>query len=106
MHMTYNLGWFDIRAYLKENFPEKESMVAEDKYQPESFGCGYIVYRINQKFIALNFDVREEQIFISESTSDSFDFRTSILLETLCLWEYSDKAIALDNVGQTLNRFV
>ncbi len=106
MHMAYKLSWFDIRAYLKEQFPQNESRVVEDKYQPESFGCGYIVYRINQKFISLNFDVREEQIFISESTGDSFDFRTSILLGTFCLWEYSDRVIALDNVGQTLNRFV
>ena len=106
MHMSYNLSWHDIRTYLKDQFPDIESKIMEEKYQSESFGNGYIIYGIGQKLICLNFDRHDEQIFLLESVDKNFNFRSSVLLETFCLWEYPNKIIALDNVRQSLKKFV
>jgi hypothetical protein len=104
--MSYNLSWHDIRLYLKNQSPDVESKIIEEKFQSESFGNGFLVYRNDQKLICLNFDNHDEQIFLLESTDKKFNFHSCVLLETFCLWEYLNKLAALENVGRSLRKFV
>ena len=102
MWFSKKLSWAEIRKYLKENLSDYEPNIVSERYYYESFGSGHVIYQTRGQLFCLNFDKREEQVFILKTEKPVFDFRSSTLMKTFCLWEYSNKKLALEDIGKSL----
>ena len=97
---SFQFKWSEIRNWLSENIPSDQFQLVEENYSPESFGSGYVIYRVGQSYVGLGLDVHNGTISIQKYTEPLF-LSKGVMVDDIVLDKFALKDQVFERIKQS-----